>query len=206
MQLPRGTFRSIKKDQNVSDLLLELETLQFSGSCTMSWGKGTSVIVLNRGRVILAEHLTFRGDDALNEIRIFRKENLAVELSDLNPIQLNLATEFNKQYIIRDQQRSNVTFGKAVSPAPAEMNGPPQPVVPARYPPEKRSRSLDKDLPENDWLDDLKESDLNGVAKRDLASLERMDLESMTEKIRKTCKSTVQRLDLGHLMDWNSGK
>jgi hypothetical protein len=41
---------------------------------------------------------------------------------------------------------------------------------------------------------------------QDLAALERIDLESMTEKIRNTCKSTVQRLDLGHLMDEDTGK
>ncbi|MDD1676733.1 MAG: hypothetical protein LUQ40_03240 [Methanomicrobiales archaeon] len=206
MQLPRGTFRSIKKEQNVSDLLQELETLQFSGSCTLSWGKGTSILVLNKGRVMLAEHQVFRGDDALNEIRAFMQHSLTVELSDLNPVQLNLAEEFNKQYIIQDSKRSSVTFGKAVVPAPVVADMLPQPAKPVRTVPEKSSRSPDRECRENDWLDDIKESDFNGVVKRDFASLERMDLESMTEKIRKTCKSTVQRLDLGHLMEGKSGK
>ena len=206
MQLPRGTFRSIKKGQTAPGLLQEMESLQFSGSCTLSWGRERSTLVLDKGRVVLAEHQMLRGDAALNGIRALSDKILDAELSDLNLTQLSLATEFNKQYIIQDSQRSTITFGKNVPGTQPETKPPQQTVPPARTFPEKRIRSPGKEVQENDWLDDIKETDLIGIVNKDLASLERIDLESMTEKIRNTCKSTVQRLDLGHLMEEKSGK
>jgi hypothetical protein len=186
----------------VRNLLKELESTGFSGFCTMSLAKETSILVLDKGRVILAKHRELRGDKALQEIRLLEGLMLDAELTDFNATQLGLATEFNKQYIVKDGNRPGVTFGSGAS-RPQETKPAPAAPSPAITRLRVRSSPADREIGENDWLDDIKETDVAGIVNQDLAALERIDLESMTEKIRNTCKSTVQRLDLGHLMDEN---
>jgi hypothetical protein len=105
---------------------------------------------------------------------------------------------------VKDGNRPGVTFGSTT--AQPQEKKPAQPALPAVTRPGGRIPPAVREIGENDWLDDIKETDVAGIVNQDLAALERIDLESMTEKIRNTCKSTVQRLDLGHLMDEDTGK
>ena len=64
MQLPRGTFREIKKKTKFGGLFEELQQTRFSGICTISFGKVNGIVVFKSGKRILAEYENFIGDSA----------------------------------------------------------------------------------------------------------------------------------------------
>ena len=84
MQLPRGTFREIQKNQKTGDLLKErsggvLRHLQYS--CRDS----ISTLVLKSGTCILAEYNTFKGDAALEGLlQTLACEDIDAALSTLD--------------------------------------------------------------------------------------------------------------------------
>ena len=55
MQLPRGTFREIRKNTTIEDVLKELERTTFSGICSLSSDQGTGTLVYHSGTCILAK-------------------------------------------------------------------------------------------------------------------------------------------------------
>jgi hypothetical protein len=96
MQLPRGTFREIKKRELVSSILAELEGKKFSGICSISSVVVSGTLVFKAGLCILAKIPHKSGDGALEELR--NKSGLEVDaaLSSLDEAQIQLALEFNK--------------------------------------------------------------------------------------------------------------
>jgi hypothetical protein len=201
MQLPRGTFRSIRKGLSIPVLLQEMETARFSGYCTISWGREVSTLVLDKGHVVLAEYRDLGGAGALNSIAGLGDQSVDAQLNDLSVTQLSLASEFNKPYAIKDSQRSGVTFGKlpALQTTEAKIAAPStHPPTPSRTP---NPGSPGREVPPAERSIDVLEGDALGIVNKDLAALDRMDLDRITEQIRDTCKITVERLDLGHLMN-----
>jgi hypothetical protein len=96
MQLPRGTFREIKKHTKLGDLFEELQQTRFSGICTISYGKANGIIVFTSGKRILAEYESSIGDAAWDEVQKIVEEAVDAALSTLDIPQIQLSIEFNK--------------------------------------------------------------------------------------------------------------
>jgi hypothetical protein len=96
MQLPRGTFREIKKKTKFGGLLEELQQTRFTGICTISFGKANGIIVFKSGKRILAEFQNFAGDAAWDELQKIVEETVGTVLSTLDEAQVQLSLEFNK--------------------------------------------------------------------------------------------------------------
>jgi len=97
MQLPRGTFREIKKNQKTADVLEELERDRFSGVCSISCRDEISTLVMKSGKCILAEYGSWKGEAALENLLYgFSEEDIDAALSTLDEAQIQLSLEFNK--------------------------------------------------------------------------------------------------------------
>ena len=96
MQLPRGTFREIKKNTKLGELFEELQQIRFSGICTISYGKANGVIVFTSGKRILAEFESSIGDAAWDELQKIVEERVDAALAALDITQIQLSIEFNK--------------------------------------------------------------------------------------------------------------
>jgi hypothetical protein len=114
MQLPRGTFREIKKHTKFGVLFEELQQTRFSGICTLSFGKINGIIVFKSGKRILAEYDNTIGDTAWDELQKIVEETVDAALSTLDTAQIELSLEFNKSCRI-------VNIGKAVHSPPATL-------------------------------------------------------------------------------------
>ncbi len=109
MQLPRGTFREIKKLVLISSILDELEHTKFSGICNISSDTASGTLVFKSGNCILAKILNKSGDGAWEELQKIGDHEVDAALSSLDEAQVQLSLEFNKPCRIL----------KAVHPAPA---------------------------------------------------------------------------------------
>jgi hypothetical protein len=96
MQLPRGTFREIKKNTKFGGLLEELQQTRFTGICTISIGPANGIIVFKSGKRILAEFQNSIGDAAWDELQKIVEETVGAALSTLDVAQIQLSLEFNK--------------------------------------------------------------------------------------------------------------
>jgi hypothetical protein len=122
MQLPRGTFREIKKETKFGGLLEDLQQTRFTGICTISFGTANGIIVFKSGKRILVEFQNIAGDAAWDELQKMVEETVGIALSTLNEAQVQLSLEFNKPCRI-------VKAGKAEQPPlPTIPSTQPQPV------------------------------------------------------------------------------
>ena len=147
MQLPRGTFREIRKNQKTEDLLKELEQGGFSGICSISYRDHISTLVLKSGRCILVESDTFKGDAALEHLLYSISDgDIDAALSTLNEAQIQLSLEFNPAEQIKNTSMYHTgvpetivpATGASVSPASSEKNLP-GPKTNLFFPGEERS-------------------------------------------------------------------
>lgn len=209
MQLPRGTFRSIKKGIGLHALCRDLAESGFTGCCTFTSGPRICVFVMESGRCILAEDRELQGHAAWAAItKDGNREGEAV-LADLSAAQIKISREFNKSAAISESSRPTSLF-KERSPAPShdtaataravakpgikrehvQPDGERQPPRRSSQPPAARSSR-----------DSVSETDGFTIVERDLDALDAMDIETMTEKIRTSARLTVERLNLEHLME-----
>jgi hypothetical protein len=111
MQLPRGTFLTIKRSTKVGDLLAELQDMKFTGICSISFRQGVGTIVFKSGKRILAEYKDTLGDAASEELQKNIGEKVDASLSTLNEAQILLSLEFNKTcLIIKGGKAENIPF------------------------------------------------------------------------------------------------
>jgi ribosomal protein S10 len=96
MQLPRGTFREIKKNETVESILLELERTKFSGICSISSGSNMGTLVFKGGKCILVKFQGKQGDAGWDELQKILGEEVDAALSSLDDAQVQLSLEFNK--------------------------------------------------------------------------------------------------------------
>jgi hypothetical protein len=96
MQLPRGTFREIKKNETVESILLELERTKFSGICSISSGSNMGTLVFKGGKCILVKFLGKQGDAGWDELQKILGDEVDAALSSLDEAQVQLSLEFNK--------------------------------------------------------------------------------------------------------------
>ncbi|MEN6443692.1 MAG: hypothetical protein WC391_01485 [Methanoregula sp.] len=118
MQLPRGTFREIKKGQKLGDLLEELGRSRFSGICSISFDESISTLVMKSGKCILAKYAHFAGDAAYDELGQMPDQDVDAALSTLDEAQLQLALEFNKAARIIKTGKAAPVHQKPAEPAP----------------------------------------------------------------------------------------
>jgi len=226
MQLPRGTFRGLKKGMTLSQLLHEMKSGEFSGFCNISGMSVPVTLVLKNGRVLLATYNDLAGEDAWNAVLSIVSEKGETELSDLTDAQIQLSIEFNPRAIVREgdiqlpQESGTIPKrGKTVPEKkvkiPVQQKSPPRverdisiperkpedliPAagVPALTEPEHKPLHRTKAPGHADEGTDEDEQ----LVYEDLKVLDEMDLDSMSEKIRANCQVMVKKLNLEHLLE-----
>ncbi|HEX3001669.1 MAG TPA: hypothetical protein VHN82_04790, partial [Methanoregula sp.] len=225
MQLPRGTFREIRKKVVLQDTLSELEKTRFSGTCGIVAGPATGSFVFREGTCILAK---FRGETGAAGIRAMLGSALdAVDviLSTLDETQIKLALEFNPGCRVRKETSFASPGSKAPEPVithktvvihPAKSGVPPsgrpgkRPVISAEasipQQPAGSGRVAPRVLthPPKEEQHMAKPSTPAPGEKDDfeddIYALDTMDLDLVTSRIRSDCKNLVRQLDLEHLI------
>ena len=96
MQLPRGTFREIRKGVAIESLLHALDGEKFSGVASISSPSLTGSLVFKAGKCILVKFGNSRGDTGWDEILKAGSDEVDAALSLLGDAQIELALEFNK--------------------------------------------------------------------------------------------------------------
>ena len=95
MQLPRGTFHSIKRGIVLHSLLDEMEKSKFTGYCTIRYDVINCTIVLQSGNYLLADYEKLEGEPAWHKIHGLLTKKVDAALTTLNDPQINLCIEFN---------------------------------------------------------------------------------------------------------------
>jgi hypothetical protein len=219
MQIPRGTFRALKRRCSLHTLIQELRDSAFDGYCRIALGSGSITLVFVKGTIRLAQYDPLAGDAALE--RIFQSGLVTVDavLHDLSPAQLDLAMEFNPLSVVKsemtgisaDQQGSHgVSGNNDGTPRDLRKNGMkkempvhgthPVQADPHRIPAEKPV--VKSEIPCIQATDD----DDASLLSRELDALDAMDIESMAAKFRANYRIMMERLELEHLVDQNTGK
>ena len=96
MQLPRGTFREIKKYVTIERLLSDIDHAKFSGIANISSDTLTGTLVFKLGKCILVKFQNKPGDAGWDELQRSAATEVDVALSSLDEAQIQLALEFNK--------------------------------------------------------------------------------------------------------------
>jgi hypothetical protein len=201
MQIPRGTFRALKRGCSLQSLIQDLSDSAFSGYCRIALNTSSSTLVFKKGNILLAEYDDLEGDAALERICQSGLVTVDAVLHDLSPAQFDLALEFSQSSLVKsekkmarvnDQQKRNSIQGSSHGTVP-----------------ELRKTDLEEKIPANDGsgTPQLQASDdYASLLSRELDALDAMDIESMAEKFRANCRIMMERLELEHLIDQNSGK
>ena len=136
MQLPRGTFLSIKRSTKAGDILTGLQEMKFTGVCTVSFGSVNGTLVFKNGKRILAQYRETTGDAAWDEFQKINGEKVDASLSTLNEAQIQLSLEFNKSCLI-------VKGGKIEKTPVRDTQAPhPQTIFPSSIIPPKQAQSV----------------------------------------------------------------
>lgn len=184
MQLPRGTFHSLKRGIALSFLLEELQRDQFTGYCNLSLKDAPVSLVYRNGTVVLAHIPPFRGTEAEERLQKSMNEVVDAELYTLTENQLRLSLEFNQDYCTRgdvnlpdDPPSADLTSPspqKSVKPAmpgdpPSRSQGTSRIVAKPLGPlgtiqlPRGKYHSKISDVPLSTLLDDLKNTRFSGT-------------------------------------------
>lgn len=123
MQLPRGTFREIRKSVAIESLLHELERERFSGVANISSLNLNATLVFKGGKCILVKVQNFRGDAGWDEIQKATGEEVDAALSLLGDAQVELALEFNKPCRVLKSGRQPPAAHRPVPAASHEIPG-----------------------------------------------------------------------------------
>jgi len=106
MQLPRGTFHSIKKGMKIALILNSLKEDGFTGSCSIACGDRGIDLVVKEGNVLLASCDSSCGNTAMELIRALHEQAADASLADLTPAQMKLTLEFNDQCRVSQRRES----------------------------------------------------------------------------------------------------
>lgn len=124
MQLPRGTFREIRKSVAIESLLQELDGERFSGVANISSPSRNDTLVFKAGKCILVKVQNSRGDAAWEEIQNVGNEEVDAALSLLGDAQIELALEFNKPFRILKPVKQASAPASHRPPAPSASQHP----------------------------------------------------------------------------------
>jgi hypothetical protein len=128
MQLPRGTFREIRKGETIGNILTELERTRFSGICSISSVAATGTLVLKSGKCILVKFQGKSGDAGWDELQKGLYEEVDAALSSLDDAQIQLSLEFNKVSRLIRGGKPAVELQKPASPIHEPVKKPAPPV------------------------------------------------------------------------------
>ncbi|HVP95013.1 MAG TPA: hypothetical protein VMS89_07575 [Methanoregulaceae archaeon] len=210
MQLPRGSFHAIKRGIVLHSLLDEMERSEFSGYCTISYDTVNFTLVLHSGTYILAEYGKTEGDAAWLKIRDLLTKKVDAALTALSDPQLRLCIEFNSKAELLEPVRRprhhevkpahlQVRSGALANQEPRRAKIPEKPVSTREKQVNEVVKSQEitrnKNPGENDEVE---------MIDRDLGSLDDMNIDEMTKKIRESCMVTVEKLHLDHLIQKTS--
>ncbi len=131
MQLPRGTFREIRKSEMTGNILTELERTKFSGICSISSGPATGTLVLKSGKCILVKFQGKSGDAGWDELQKGLYEEVDAALSSLDDAQIQLSLEFNKVSRLIMAGKPAAETQKPAPPTREPVKKPAPPVQPA---------------------------------------------------------------------------
>ncbi len=118
MQLPRGTFHSMKKGMKIALIVNSLKEEGFTGSCSIACGDHAIDLVVKEGNILLASCDASCGNNAMEIIGTLYEQAADASLADLTQAQMKLTLEFNEQ--CRVSQRRE-TPPKAKIPSGEEM-------------------------------------------------------------------------------------
>ena len=138
MQLPRGKFRSVIKGVALNSLIQELAEVRYTGVITISWRHEAISLVLQKGRYILAEYGSLKGDSAWEGMIALGETTVDAILSDFSDSELKLAMEFNEPCLLSAQavpRAPRAMREKPKEPAPVERPPVRPPDLPAMSPP-----------------------------------------------------------------------
>jgi hypothetical protein len=142
MQLPRGTFREIRKSVAIESLLKELTGEKYTGVASISSPSLTGTLVFKAGNCILIKFRNNRGDTAMDELSKEGGQVVDAVLSLLGDAQIDLALEFNRPFrILKSAKHAPAQVSHhAAPPAPREsprrapVQNPAAPAAPSRPP------------------------------------------------------------------------
>jgi hypothetical protein len=224
MQLPRGKYRAIKKGVQLGEILEEMIKTRFSGICLFSSDTTNGTVVFRNGIVLLAKVQNQYGDTAWDEAGMLWDHVIDAVVSDLDKAQMQLALEFNNKALVHDGTRHHtVPPPKAGSAVPQQEPikhasdhqykpkekdfikimpvSPPAPILPADGGKKSAAEPLSETgKPPQQDLKDLPEPD-RSIAEKELDNFDSMDLDDVTQKIRKDCKIILKQLQLDHLTE-----
>lgn len=226
MQLPRGTFRALKKGVTIRQLLHEMKSDKFTGFCNISGISVPVTLVLKNGRVLLATYNDLAGEEAWKAVISIMAEEGEAEMSDLTDPQIQLSIEFNSRAVVREgdvllppespplPERGKNAQEKKVKNPVKQRSTPrvePDTLIPERKTDDHLPVEVQSALkePEHtslshgaapDRADENSDED-EQLVYQDLKVLDEMDLESMSEKIRANCQVMVKKLNLDHLLE-----
>jgi hypothetical protein len=255
MQLPRGTFRYIKKDTKLGEILDELQLMKFSGICTISFGSTQGSIVFKSGKRILAEFRNIAGDAGWDEFQKIAGEKVDASVSTMDDTQIELSLEFNKSCRIGKGGKSeqpqlsfvktdntpvkksppappgvtvvrpiknlqkhpiqerpavdpSVTFETLHIPDSPKTQGnkipPPPPEYDLSLTVPQLSPEFSQETGERKKRDDEAQHSADIESKSfdsDIDTIETMDVDIITSKIRGECKTLIKQLRLEHLSE-----
>jgi hypothetical protein len=95
MELPRGRFRVLRKNICLNIFIHALHITAFTGFCRINLSGNATLLVFERGRIILAEYDGLAGDVALDQVCSHIYNQVDLLLNDLDDCQISLALEFN---------------------------------------------------------------------------------------------------------------
>lgn len=222
MQLPRGKYRSIKKGVPLGEILDELIKSRFSGICLFSSDAMNGTVVFRNGVVILAKVKNHYGDPAWHEAALLWDFICDAILSDLDNAQIQLALEFNEKAYVQDGTSHHAASRqKAASDSlmqqPTKIPPDPQhtqkerefvkilpvpPVAPASPADVKKKPAAEALFSAREPArQDVKapQEPERSIAEKEMDNLDAMDLDDVTQKIRKDCKIILKQLQLDHL-------
>jgi len=204
MQLPRGTFRGLKRGSDLHSLIREMERACLSGYCKIMTGETSILLVFSNGRIILAEYGTLTARAAMEELSRAGGQPVDAVLHDLSDSQLRLALEFNP----------SARVDRGVEPAGSHPAAPaPGHDIPLHHresPPEdsRGVSSRGKEtvrFPGHRVLSPPSDDEAS-LLMRDLDALDALDIQTMTEKFRANCRQMIEKLELEHLLEKDTRK
>jgi len=221
MILPHGSFHSTKKGVLLQEMMNDLCVTKFTGECMISEGQTTWLMVYLQGSCILAEYNNRKGAEALQEIQFIKESFVDISLSTYTNAQVKLVLEFNEQERIRplrnpshDQIQeggssleTNERSGNLTNYQTEEADSfrADEKVVPFEEKGSFDFESVDKNHPSEAStftpLDEKEELDQYSLFHRDLDSLREPDVEMMAKRIHNNLKISVEKLNLGYLME-----
>ncbi|HOT03325.1 MAG TPA: hypothetical protein PK069_04015 [Methanolinea sp.] len=222
MQLPRGTFHSMKKGVELGSILEDLKKEHFSGTCSLVCGNQSFDLVYQEGLIMLASGEATCGDAAMGVIEKQRNVIADALLSALTPAQMKLTLEFNAG--CRVQRRSQAAQITPPAPSPGGQMSPgagetPHTIIKPEIIQENVKKTPEIRVPVQESpaattpsaparKNDAKSVDIFApdgdeytMVDRDLQALDAMDLDTMSQKIRINCKQMIEKLHLEYLID-----